>query len=250
MRRRTILIVDDEPKIVRFIGANLEASGYETLTAPDGRSALDQLGRQQVDLVLLDVMLPDMSGFEVLREIRRTLETPVIIVTAKGDPRDAVAGLELGADDYVAKPFNVEELLARVAAVFRRTASRRKIGEPAAYDDGTLALDPGRRQVSVDGEPVSLTPTEFEVLVRLVGNRDRVLTHEELLGAVWGPEYREETHYLRVVMARLRQKLHDGESRTSRLQTVPRVGYQFRPGPMRQARGPETAQEGGSDIDA
>ncbi len=239
--KRRVLVVDDEPKIARFIAANLQASDYWALTAASGSSALEQIEAYRPDLVLLDIMLPDTSGFDVLRNLRTFSDVPVIIVTAKGDPRDAVQGLELGADDYVAKPFNVEELLARVAAVFRRLRPEAAPETCRPYADGRLSLDPHSRRVLCDGELVNLTPTEFEVLYHLVSNHDRVLSHEYLLTRVWGPEYRDETHYLRVVIARLRQKLRDGANGTECLRTVPRVGYEFRASgetrPQRERRG-------------
>lgn len=226
--RRLILVVDDEPKIVKLIGMNLQASGYEVVTAADGRSALRQCHEHGPDLVLLDIMLPDMTGFEVLKALRLVSNVPIIMVTAKNDPADAVRGLQLGADDYIPKPFHIEELLARVAAVFRRLEPRDEGGPAPVYDDGRLLVDWRGRQVRWDGDLISLTPTEYAVLLYLVRNRNRILPHSELLTRVWGPEYAGETHYLRVVVARLRSKLTPGPERVSRITTAPRVGYGYR----------------------
>lgn len=226
--KRLVLVVDDEPKIVKLIGVNLGASGYEVVTATDGRSALRRCQENGPDLVLLDIMLPDMSGFEVLKALRLVSSVPVIMVTAKNDPTDAVRGLQLGADDYVPKPFHIEELLARVAAVFRRIEPREDGAAAEPYDDGRLLIDWRARLVRWDGTAVDLTPTEYAVLLYLVRNRNRTLPHSEILTRVWGPEYAGETHYLRVVVARLRSKLNPGTERESRITTTARVGYGYR----------------------
>jgi DNA-binding response OmpR family regulator len=226
-RDRRILVVDDEERMVRFIRLNLEHDGFRVITAFDGMQAINKVRSELPDLILLDVMMPDMDGFEVLKIIRETNSVPVIMLTAKGDEDDRVRGLELGADDYVTKPFSPRELVSRVKAVLRRT-------EPAASTlhglinvDGRLKLDFDRREVWLDGKLVQLRPTEYRLLYHLVQNAGWVLTHDQLLTKVWGYEYRDEPHYVRLYINYLRQKLEKDLAEPKYILTERGVGYRF-----------------------
>ncbi|NPA31050.1 MAG: response regulator transcription factor, partial [Chloroflexi bacterium] len=211
-KRYKILVVDDEKRIVHFIRLNLEHDGFEVLAAYNGTEALKRVREDLPDLVLLDVMLPDMDGFEVLRLIREVSDVPVIMVTAKGEEEDIVRGLELGADDYITKPFSPRELVSRIRAVLRRyEAVRGGMGDVVVVDD-RLKIDFARRQVWVDGKPIKLRPTEYRLLYHLVKNAGWVLTYEQLLRKVWGYEYRDEHHYVRLYINYLRQKIEEDPS--------------------------------------
>ncbi len=221
-----ILVVEDEEKILRFIRANLTASNYKVYVAKDGKEALDLYEKYLPDIILLDIMLPKINGFEVLKKIREFSDVPIILVTVKDSSVDIVQGLELGADDYITKPFDINELLARIKAVLRR------IGTDSLMTDneiiiGDLAINFLKHEVSVKGQAVKLTSTEFKLMGELAKNNGCVLTHEELLTKVWGQEYRNETHYLRVCIAKLRQKTGISEGETGWIQTIPTVGYKI-----------------------
>ncbi len=226
-RRRRILVVDDEPRMIRFIRLNLEHDGYDVFEASSGEEALEKLRDHIPNLVILDVMMPGADGFETLRMLREISTVPVIMLTAKGDVEDRVRGLELGADDYIAKPFDPAELVSRVGAVLRRTEMQ---GEPA-HDvitvDDRLKIDFDRREVFVDGELTKLRPTEFRLLYHLVKNAGWVVPHDQLLAKVWGYEYRDETHYLRLYINYLRQKLEKDPSHPEYILTERGVGYRF-----------------------
>ena len=224
---KLILVVEDEQKIARFIRANLLASNYRVILAQDGEEALAMYEGNMADLVLLDIMLPKIDGFEVLKKIREFSHTPVIIVTAKGDATDAIKGLELGADDYIAKPFDINELLARIKAVLRRTKKETLNVKDAEIDIGDLSINFLKFCVKVNGEEIKLTPIEFKLLKEMVQHKGCVITHEGILSKVWGPEYRDETHYLRVTIARIRQKLGIPEGEPGYIQTVPTIGYKM-----------------------
>lgn len=227
MRRHLILVVDDEPPIVRLIKAKLRLDGYEVLTASHGAEALAILERDSPDLVVLDVMMPDMDGFETLRRIRKHSQVPVVMLTARGSDADKLKGLQSGADDYITKPFNPDELEARVAAVLRRTAGAPAIGtEPVLRYPG-VEIDLERKTVMVSGEEVRLSRTEWDLLSQLAGNAGRVMMHGELLSRIWGPEYRNETHYLRTWVSRLRAKLEPGSESKPLITTYPGMGYRF-----------------------
>jgi DNA-binding response OmpR family regulator len=226
-KRRRILVVDDEPRIIHFIRLNLEHDGFEVFEANSGPEALEQLRDQLPDLVLLDIMMPDLDGFETLRLIREISNVPVIMLTAKGEEEDKVRGLELGADDYVTKPFSPNELVSRVRAVLRRTELPGKPVHDFIEIDDRLKIDFDRREVWVDGELVKLRPTEFRLLYHLVQNAGWVVPHEQLLAKVWGYEYRDETHYLRLYINYLRQKLEKEPSDPKYIQTERGVGYRF-----------------------
>ena len=229
MKRPTILVVDDEAPMRRYLTANLKARGYEVLTAEDGTEALKLLGEQIFDLVILDIMLPGPSGLEVLTALRQNLEVPVLVLSARGREGDKVEALDLGADDYLTKPFGVEELLARVRAALRRSEGSPR-GALPTYRKDDLEIDFGARQVQRGGALVSLTPREYDVLAYLARNAGRVLTHRQLLQAVWGAEYGEESDYLWTYVRRLRLKLEPDPTAPRYLLTEPGVGYRL-PGP-------------------
>jgi DNA-binding response OmpR family regulator len=225
--RRRILVVDDEPRMIHFIRLNLEHDGFEVYEAPSGTQALAQLRDQMPDLVLLDIMMPDLDGFETLRMIRDLSSVPVIMLTAKGEEEDKVRGLELGADDYITKPFSPRELVSRVRAVLRRT----ELPAPSQHElidvDDYLKIDFDRREIWVDNGLVKLRPTEYKLLYHLVQNAGWVVPHEQLLAKVWGYEYRDETHYLRLYINYLRQKLEKDPSNPQYILTERGVGYRF-----------------------
>ncbi|OGO49761.1 MAG: DNA-binding response regulator [Chloroflexi bacterium RBG_16_64_43] len=225
--RRRILVVDDEPRMVRFIRLNLEHDGFQVSEAHNGTQALERLRNDLPDLVLLDVMLPDMDGFEVLGMMREFSSVPVIMVTAKGEENERVRGLELGADDYVTKPFSPRELVSRIRAVLRRLESPQPGATGPLVIDGRLRLDFDRREIWVEGRLVRLRPTEFRLLYHLVQNAGWVVPHDQLLAKVWGYEYRGETHYLRLYVNYLRQKLEQDPSHPVYILTEHGVGYRF-----------------------
>ncbi len=227
-KNRSILVVDDEERMVRFIRLNLEHDGFIVVPAYRGMQALDEIRKEMPDLVLLDVMMPDMDGFEVLKLIRENGSVPVIMLTAKGEEDDRVRGLELGADDYITKPFSPRELVSRVKAVLRRTEA----ANPAARSeiiqvDERLKIDFGRREVWVENELVKLRPTEYRLLYHLVQNAGWVMTYDQLLTKVWGYEYRDEAHYVRLYVNYLRQKLEKDPANPKYVLTERGVGYRF-----------------------
>ena len=227
MRKHLILVVDDEPPIVRLVRAKLKVDGYEVLTASSGREALEILEEEVPDLVVLDVMMPDMDGFETLRRIRQRNQVPVVMLTARGSDADKLQGLQSGADDYVTKPFNPDELEARIAAVLRRTAGAAPVTGGRVMRYPGVDIDLERRRVTVEGEEVRLSRTEWELLAQLAGNAGRVMMHAELLSRIWGPEYRDEAHYLRTWVSRLRAKLEPHTSSPALITTFPGMGYRF-----------------------
>ena len=224
---KRILVVDDEERIVRFIRLNLEQDGFQVEEAFNGKDALDKLRQTLPDLILLDVMLPDIEGFDVLAMIRENHEVPIIMLTAKTEEDDRVRGLELGADDYVTKPFSPRELVSRVRAVLRRTDSQRANISSAIEVDERLKLDFDRREVWVAGELVKLRPTEYRLLYHLVQNAGWVVTHDQILAKVWGYEYRDEPHYVRLYINYLRQKLEEDPANPKYILTERGVGYRF-----------------------
>ena len=227
-RNRTILVVDDEERMVRFIRLNLEHDGFQVVPAYRGYQALDALRQEMPDLVLLNVMMPDLDGFEVLKLIRETSSVPVLMLTAKGEEDDRVRGLELGADDYITKPFSPRELVSRGRAVLRRTEAANPATRSEVLEvDDRLRIDFGRREVWVDGELVKLRPTEYRLLYHLVQNAGWVMTYDQLLTKVWGYEYRDEAHYVRLYINYLRQKLEKDPSNPRYILTERGVGYRF-----------------------
>ena len=224
-----VLVVDDEPDVARLISVSfgMQQPNWEVVAASDGEEALVMLEREQPALVLLDVGLPDVSGFQVLQQIRLFSDVPVIMLTVHDDELSKVRGLELGADDYITKPFSHLELLARVRAVLRRTQTLPLAQEePFVSDD--LSVDFARREVTRRGEPVPLTTTEYRLLYHLVRNAGQVLPHETLLARVWGREYTDEINYLKVYVSRLRAKLEDDPRNPQHILTEHGVGYWFR----------------------
>ncbi len=224
---RVILVVDDEQRMVRFIRLNLEHDGFQVISAFNGTEALEQVRTKLPNLVLLDVMLPDIDGFEVLRRIREQSAVPVIMLTAKGEEDSRVFGLELGADDYVTKPFSPRELVSRVRAVLRRTEADSAAVSGVIEVDNRLKLDFNRREIWVNGQLVQLRPTEYRLLYHLAQNAGWVITHEQLLIKVWGYEYRDEPHYVRLYINYLRQKLEEDPANPKYILTERGVGYRF-----------------------
>lgn len=225
--RFKILAVDDEQRMVRFIQLNLEQDGFQVVTAYNGKEALEQVRTQLPDLVLLDIMMPDINGFEVLKKIREVNNVPVIMLTAKGEEDDRIQGLELGADDYITKPFSPRELVSRIKAVLRRTKTFQEEQVDMIEVDERLRIDFSRREVWVEGEKVDLRPTEYRLLYHLVQNAGWVNTHEQLLSKVWGFEYQDEPHYVRLYVNYLRKKLEEDPSNPKYILTERGVGYRF-----------------------
>ena len=227
MKKTRILVVDDELSIVKFLRANLEASGYEVLTAMNGVEALQTFEMELPDLVILDIMMPKMDGFEVCRRIREWSQIPIIMLSAIGSEQDKVKCLDLGADDYITKPFGKDELIARVKAVMRRTESTAVVPVQPSFSSGDLQVNFAQRRVTIADREIKLTPTEYGLLQEFVLNAGKVLTHTHLLAKVWGPEYRDEREYLHVFIPRLRAKLEDDPANPKYISTVSGVGYQF-----------------------
>jgi two-component system KDP operon response regulator KdpE len=225
--RRRILVVDDEERMVRFIRMNLEHDGFQVSEAFKGKEAIQKIRDVTPDLILLDVMMPDLDGFEVLETVREVSNVPVIMLTAKGEEDDRVRGLELGADDYVTKPFSPRELVSRVKAVLRRTESASGSMHGLIEVDNRLKIDFDRREIWLEGKLVKLRPTEYRMLYHLVQNAGWVVTHDQLLTKVWGYEYRDEPHYVRLYINYLRQKLEADPSNPRYILTERGVGYRF-----------------------
>ena len=222
-----ILVVDDEQRMIHFIRMNLDLEGFSVHEAYDGKDALDQIRKVMPDLVILDVMMPKMDGFETLALLRENSNVPVIILTARGEENDRVRGLELGADDYVTKPFSPRELVSRVRAVLRRAEPPRGGGGKAIQVDDRLRIDFDRHEIFVNNELVKLRPTEYRLLYHLVQNAGWVVSHDQLLAKVWGYEYQSETHYLRLYVNYLREKLESDPRDPKYILTERGVGYRF-----------------------
>jgi two-component system KDP operon response regulator KdpE len=222
-----VLVVEDEPPIRRFLRPSLVSQGYRVLEAVSGEEALLQAATRQPDLVILDLGLPDMDGLEVIRRLREWTARPIIVLSARGAETDKVAALDAGADDYVAKPFAVGELLARVRVALRHAARTGRAAGETVFGVGALRVDLARRQVWVGEAEVRLTPIEYRLLRVLVQHAGRVVTHRQLLREVWGPAQVEHSHYVRVYMANLRRKLEADPARPRYLRTEPGVGYRL-----------------------
>jgi two-component system KDP operon response regulator KdpE len=220
-----VLVVDDEQRILNFLNSKLKVSGYEVITAANGAEALEQVQAQEPDLVVLDVMMPGMDGFETLKELRTFSPVPVIILSAKGANADKVKGLHLGADDYLAKPFSPDELIARIEAVRRRLApaEKRKVYEQLSL--GELTIDFKKRLVIVAGEETRLTRIEWLLLSELAQNAGRLMLYGELLTRIWGPEYRDDVQILRTWVSRLRGKIERDPNNPTLIRTIPKTGY-------------------------
>ncbi len=226
MRNVRILVVDDEPRYLRLVSYNMKAAGYEVVTAASGEEALTAVAAQDPDLLILDVRLPGIDGYQVCARVREFSTVPIIMLTAKGEQRDKVTGLRQGADDYITKPFGAEELVARVEAVLRRG----RIAEPATpatVTVGELSVDLGRRRVTVGGRSVQLSATEYRLLQCLALSAGRVVVQGQIQEQVWGPEYRENYEGLRVYIRRLRQKIEKDPGNPEYIVTWPRVGYEL-----------------------
>jgi len=222
-----VLVVDDEPQILRVMRASLPVRGYEVTTASTGEEALTQLRKHVADVVILDLVMPEMSGLEVCRGIREFSSVPIIVLSAKGSEGDKVAALDLGADDYVTKPFGMDELMARVRAVLRRLSSSET--DQRVLTVGAIYIDTDERRVVVAGKEIRLTPKEFEVLKYLVRNAGKVVTHQALLQSVWGWQSTDQIEYLRVAINQLRRKIEPDASHPRYILTEPWVGYRFNP---------------------
>jgi two-component system, OmpR family, KDP operon response regulator KdpE len=222
----SILVVDDEREIVRALQHALSAQGYRVLSASSGEEALKLIAQQHPDLLLLDLLLPSMSGLEVCRRVRSVSNMPIIVLSVKGAERDKVEALDLGADDYVAKPFGMDEVLARVRVALRRTVQPPNGAEPR-FHAGPLSVDFAQRRVLVEEREVKLTPTEYDLLKSFITHRGKILTRQMLLQAVWGNTVHARTHSLHVYVAQLRQKIEPVPERPQLILTIPGVGYRF-----------------------
>jgi two-component system, OmpR family, KDP operon response regulator KdpE len=220
----TILVVDDEPQIRRVLSTMLTSQGYPVIEARSGEEALEKIRGERIDLILLDVNMPGMSGLEACAQIRRTGDVPIIMLTVRNSERDKVQALDAGADDYVVKPFGAEELMARIRAALRRAAP---VESPPPFVSNDLKIDFENRLVTVKGKSVRLTPKEFDLLRHLVANQGKPIGHRRLLQAVWGPDYGEETEYLRVFINQLRKKIEPDPHHPRFIKTEPWVGYRF-----------------------
>ena len=229
MMSSRILVVDDEPSVTNLIAYNLRKAHYEVLTASNGREALHLARRERPDLILLDLMIPEIDGLDVCRELRKTSDIPVIMVTARGEEADRVIGLELGADDYICKPFSMRELLARIKAVLRRTQSDRSGDHENTIlcGSGGLQLDVDSRIASIDGNTLHLTRLEFDLLHHLLLNAGRVLTREHLLEQAWGYDFVGNTRAVDSAIKRLRAKMRNSSGEVDRIESVRGIGYRF-----------------------
>jgi len=227
MTAKRILVVDDEFQITRVLRQSLTAHRYDVRTAADGVSALDTFHDWHPDLVITDLQMPEMDGIEFCRAIRKESQLPIIVLSVRGEEGTKVAALDAGADDYVTKPFGIDELLARVRAALRRSPSGED--EVAMLSDGDFAIDIAKREVNVRGSDVHLTPKEFDLLVFMFRNRGKVVTHRTILAAIWGGNYTEQTEYLRVFVGQLRKKIEVDPSAPLYISTEPWVGYRFNP---------------------
>jgi len=222
----TVLVIDDEPQIQRFLKPSLEAAGYQPVAAVNGAEALKLIATRAPDVVVLDLGLPDMDGKEVIRAVRQWSQVPIIVLSARDREGEKIAALDLGADDYVSKPFGIGELMARIRTLLRHRS--REEGETAVFEESGLVVDTLAHTVTRDGNPLRLTPKEYDVLQLLVRNAGRVLTHRQILQAVWGPANVEDTQYLRVFVGRLRQKIELDPAEPQLIVTEPGVGYRFK----------------------
>jgi len=228
MHKTRILVADDDRHVARLLRVNLERAGYEVFAAGNGQEVVKLAAEQKVDLIVLDVMMPGMDGYEACKRIREFSPVPIVFLTAKGEHSDKIRGFDLGGDDFLTKPFNPEELLVRVKAVLRRTQMGADVKPQPVFVCGPLRMDFARHRVHVGQREVKLSPTEYKLLYQLAMHVDKVLQHEELLHLVWGPEYRDETEYLWVYIRYLRQKLEEDPSRPKYILSEPGVGYVLR----------------------
>lgn len=225
MNRMRILVVDDEPQIVRFLKPSLTAAGYEVMSAATGTEALKTAATRSPDVILLDLGLPDMDGKDVIREIRKWSKTPILVLSARDREVEKIEALDLGADDYVNKPFGIGELTARLRTALRHAAHEKS--EQVRVEVGEFEIDVLAHRVMRNGQPIKLTPKEFDLLALLARNAGRVLTHRQILTAVWGPAHTEDLQYLRVFIGQLRQKLQADPDTPSLIVTEPGIGYRL-----------------------
>lgn len=225
MDKRNILVVDDDPAILRLLCTNLKARGYKVTTATDGEESLEAVQRDFVDLIILDIMMPRLDGVEVCRRIREWSNVPIIMLSARGDEKDKVKCLDLGADDYLTKPFGIAELMARIKAAFRHCGDPTVAPTQPVFNYGDLEINFAMRRVTIDGTEIALTPTEYALLQYMAVNANKILTHRMLLQSVWGSEYFSEKEYLRVFIGRLRRKLEPNPEKPKYILTVRDVGY-------------------------
>lgn len=227
MRKSRILIVDDDIGVLKSVRANLQARDCQTLTAMDGVEALQVIGEENPDLIILDITMPKMSGFEVCRQVREWSQVPIIMLSARDDVEEKVKCLNSGADDYITKPFGVNELAARVKAVLRRCKESNRDHAPPIFSCGDLKVNFVERRVTIEDREIKLTPTEYNLLQELVIGAGKVFSHATLLGRVWGAEYSQEREYLHVFIGRLRKEIEADPSKPQYIITVPGVGYRF-----------------------
>lgn len=225
--KQRILIVDDEPQITRVLRRGLMAHGYLVRVANDAEAALDEIADSPPDLLITDLSMPGMDGLELTRRLRRQHQLPIIVLSVKGEEQTKVSALDAGADDYITKPFGIDELLARIRAALRRAPTAPRGSEPETLEAGDFQVDLAARQVRRRGQEIHLTPKEYELLVHLIRNAGKVLTHRALLGEVWGGDFTEQTEYLRVFVGQLRKKVEDDPAHPRYILTEPWVGYRF-----------------------
>jgi two-component system KDP operon response regulator KdpE len=223
-----VLVVEDEPQMLRFLRASLGAHGYHLVEATTGAAGMTEAATRQPDVILLDLGLPDIDGLEVTRRLREWTRTPIIVLSARGRDEDKIKALDEGADDYLTKPFSVDELLARIRVALRHVAQSTSGKEEPVFSVGDLRVDLTRREVFLGKEEVHLTPTEYRLLTTLIKYAGRVVTHRQLLKEVWGPSYVEQTHYLRVFVGQLRQKLEREPAKPRYLTNEPGIGYRLK----------------------
>lgn len=227
VKKNSILLVDDDPRLIRFVRANLESVGHRVIVAEEATAALKLFDMEILDLVILDVMLPGMDGFQICQRIREISSVPIIMLTAKAEEADKVRGLKLGADDYLTKPFGVQELLARVEAVLRRAKYPEEATGSPVFKCGDFSIDFLRHRITTRGKEVSLTSTEYRLLFELTKNAGKIMLHQELLTRVWGSVYRDELEYLRAYIRHLRQKIEDNPREPKYILSKPGIGYMF-----------------------
>jgi DNA-binding response OmpR family regulator len=225
--KNIVLVVDDEPRMVQFITMNLKLEGFQVISAGDGYQALEKVTKEMPDIVILDIMMPDMDGFETLKRIRELSPVPVIFLSVKGEEYDRVRGLDLGADDYITKPFSPRELVSRIKAVLRRIEPENSNRRSEIVVDEDLKINFDQRKVFVRGQEIKLRATEYRLLFQLVSNAGKLLTHETLLSRVWGPEYRDEDHYVRLYINYLRQKIEKDPKNPRYILSERGLGYRF-----------------------
>lgn len=225
MKQYRILVIEDDERILNFLRSKLKATGYDVSTANNGIQGLEQAQTQEPSLIVLDLLMPKMGGMDMLKELRSFSTVPVIILTAKGDDTDKIKGFQLGADDYLTKPFNPDELVARIKAIMRRVEQIKQLSIPEKLKLGQITVDFKRHNISIGDKEQYLTRTEWLLLSRLVNNVGRLMLYEDLLTHIWGPEYRDDVQLLRTCISRLRSKLEADPDNPKLIRTIPRSGY-------------------------